>query len=129
MASRWFLGLSAAVWLPYGLFCLIQPSFLQGAAGVVATSATGTAELRAMYGGLQAAIGVLCVLGCVSESWRRHAVVCLGVLAAGLGLGRLAALAVAGGVSTYSLSVLLFEFATASVALALTRREPESAGP
>ncbi len=63
MAIRVFLGLVALVWLPYGLLCFFQPGFLAGAAGVTSTSATGSTELRAMYGGLQVAIGVLALAG------------------------------------------------------------------
>jgi hypothetical protein len=51
---RIFFALTALVWLPYGIFCFFQPGYLAQAAGVTATSATGTIELRAMYGGLQA---------------------------------------------------------------------------
>ena len=50
MGAQIFLGVSALVWLPYGIFCLLQPSFLEGAAGVAASTATGTVELRAMPG-------------------------------------------------------------------------------
>ena len=54
LAVRIFLALSALIWLPYGVFCLIQPQFLAGAAGVAFTSPTGSTEIRAMYGGLSA---------------------------------------------------------------------------
>ena len=127
MADRVFLGACSLVWLPYGIFCLVQPSFLDGAAGVAATSATGTAELRAMYGGLQAAIGVLCLCGCLSPAWRPSALTALVFLAAGLGLGRLVAVAAGAGVSSYTAVALVFEFATAGLALALLRRRPAAA--
>ena len=38
-------------------------------AGVAATNATGTVELRAMYGGLQTAIGALALLAGLSPAW------------------------------------------------------------
>jgi len=122
MAARIFLGLSALVWLPYGLFCLVQPSFLEGAAGVVAISATGTVELRAMYGGLQAGIGALCVAGCAAPAWRGHALVAVLFLTAGLGLARFAGAATGGGFSAYTAAALVLEFASAGLALALYRR-------
>ena len=50
MAARIFLALSALVWLLYGLYCLLVPGSLAEAAGVAATTPTGTTELRAMYG-------------------------------------------------------------------------------
>ena len=54
MATRIFLLLSALLWLPYGIYCWLHPSYLAEAAGVVFQ---GSTELRAMYGGLQAALG------------------------------------------------------------------------
>ena len=124
MGPQIFLGLSALLWLPYGIFCLLQPSFLEGAAGIAATTATGTVELRAMYGGLQAALGVLCALGCASATWRGHALVALGFLTAGLGLARLAGLAAGGGLSSYTAMALVLEFASAGLALVWARKLP-----
>ena len=122
MGPQVFLGLSALLWLPYGVFCLLQPSFLEGAAGVAANTATGTVELRAMYGGLQAAIGILCAMGCVSPVWRGHALVAVGFLTAGLGLARLAGVAAGGGLSSYTGVALVFEFVSACLALAFARK-------
>jgi hypothetical protein len=122
MAARIFLGVSALVWILYGLFCLANPSFLEGAAGVAASSATGTVELRAMYGGLQVAIGVLCVLGYTSAAWCHNVLTTLGILTAGLGLGRLAGVVLGGGLSSYTTGALAFELAGAVVAFTLARR-------
>ena len=55
--TRLFLAANALLWLPYGLYCFLVPEFLAEAAAVSATTSTGTVELRAMYGGLQAGIG------------------------------------------------------------------------
>ena len=41
MAARIFLGLSALIWLPYGIWCLLDPAQLAGSAGVSFVSATG----------------------------------------------------------------------------------------
>ncbi len=122
MATQVFLGLSVLVWLPYGLFCLFQPGFLEGAAGVAATTSTGAVELRAMYGGLQAAIGVLCAAGLRSPSWRDHALVASGVLASGLFLARLVGAGMAGEVSSYTGGALVFELLIAGAAFLLLRR-------
>lgn len=136
MAPQLFLGLSALLWLPYGVLCLLQPSFLEGAAGVAAITSTGTVELRAMYGGLQAAIGALCALGCLSPAWRSHALVALGFLTAGLGLARLAGVFLGGGLSSYTTMALVLEYASAGLALAFARKRgawgsriPPRAGP
>ena len=123
MGSRVFLGVSALVWFPYGLLCLAKPSILENTAGVVASTVTGTVELRAMYGGLQVAIGALCTLGCVSRAWRTCALTSLGVLTAGLGLGRIVGVTAGGGLSSYTAAALGFELVSAVLAFTLARNE------
>lgn len=109
MAVRIFLALSALLWLPYGVFCFLRPDSLAQAAGVTATTATATIELRAMYGGLQAALGVLAALALLRPTLRRPAVVTLACAYAGLGLSRLLATLLAGEVSAYTGFALALE--------------------
>ena len=116
MAARIYLGLSALVWLPYGLFCLLQPGFLEGAAGVSGLDATGSTELRAMYGGLQAALGVLAGAAFLRPALRGSAVLTLALLSTGLLLGRLVGVALDGGLSGYTGGALVFELASAGFA-------------
>jgi hypothetical protein len=127
MAVRIFLGLSVLVWLPYGIWCVMQPGFLAGAAGVASSTPTGTTELRAMYGGLQAAIGALALCALLRPSLARPALVALVFLPAGLFLGRLAGLGLDGGVSSYTATALVFEAACALWAGWLLTRVPEPA--
>jgi hypothetical protein len=121
MATRIFLGLSALVWLPYGIFCFFQPGYLGEAAGVTIGSTTGSIEIRAMYGGLQAAIGVLAALAIFRPDWVRPALVLLLFLPAGLGTARLLGAALEGEVSAYTGFALLFEFSSVTVAAWLLR--------
>lgn len=127
MAVRLFLGFSALVWLPYGIFCIFQPSFLAVAAGVVANSATAVTEIRAMYGGLEAGIGALC-LGAL---WRpvlvRPALLTLCFVCAGLALTRSAGLFIDSSASAYTFGALAIEIPSAVIAVMLSRR-PDSAG-
>ena len=109
---------------PYGLFCLVQPAFLDGAAGVVATTPTGTTELRAMYGGLQAGIGALMVLALVRPNLVEGALLALACLAGGLGFARLVGAVADGSFSTYTLSALFFEFALLSACVFFLRARP-----
>jgi len=128
MAARIFLIVSTFIWLPYGVFCFFQPGFLEGAAGVSAINATATTELRAMYGGLQAAIGVLAALAVVREPLRRPALVTVGFLSAGLGMSRLAGVALDGDLSPYTASAIVFELTSAVVAgWILLRRADQTA--
>jgi hypothetical protein len=122
LAARIFLALCAVLWLPYGLMCLVNPGSLADAAGVVATSATGTVELRAMYGGLQAAVGALALAGAVRPALAPHALLALGALSAGLGISRLASAALAGAFESYTLGALGFEWTMLVATLALWRR-------
>lgn len=129
LAVRIFLALSAVLWLPYGVQCLLDPSVLAAAAGVTATSATGTTELRAMYGGLQIALGLLALAGAVRPALAQHALVALGVVSAGLGIARLGAAVISGEFASYTLMALALEFTLLAVSCALLLRVPFAAPP
>jgi hypothetical protein len=127
MATRIFLGLSALLWLPYGIYCFFQPGSLAGAAGVAFTSPTGATELRATYGGLTVAIGGIALLGALRSDWARYALVTLGTVCAGFGVARLLGSALDGGVGAYTTQALLLEFVTLALALWLLRRPAAAA--
>jgi hypothetical protein len=129
MGARIFLALSALVWLPYGLFCFVDPGFLAGAAGVAFQSPTGSTELRAMYGGLQAGLGALALAGCMRPPLQRSALLALGFLTAGLALARLGGVALDGAVSAYTLAGLGFEFTSAGLSAFLLSRPSALARP
>jgi hypothetical protein len=122
VAATIFLMLSAAVWLPYGLYCLSAPQFLAEAAGVAFTTPTGSTELRAMYGGLQAGLGALALGGALRPSLRRPALVSLLFLATGLCSSRALGALLDGSVSSYTVAGLFFEITTALVSAWLLSR-------
>lgn len=124
MGARIFLGLFGLFSIVYGLFCFLRPEFLDGFAGVAATSATGTVELRAMYGGLQTAFGALALLGALRAAFTHAALLAAAVLCAGLGTFRLLGAFVAGELSSYTGQGLVFELGAAALALTLLRRLP-----
>ena len=121
MVAKLFLGASALIWLPYGLFCFASPGFLADAAGVGALSATGTTELRAMYGGLQAAIGAMALAALLRPALVAPALWMLGALATGLASARLIGAALDGAWTSYTFGGLAFEIPTLAVAWALLR--------
>ena len=123
MAIQVFLVLSALVWLPYGIYCFLMPETLLASAGLSAMSATGTTELRAMYGGLQAAIGVMAAAAVFRPTLRRSALAALAFLSVGLGTGRLFGLALDGDVTSYTGGAVVFEFASAAAAIWFHARE------
>ena len=123
--DRIVLGISAPLWFLYGLYCFFVPGSLADPAGVMATHGTGSAELRAMYGGMQAALGALCGLGFANPSYRRTALTTLLFLTLGLGLARLAGALLDDGFSAYTGMAFAFEYGSAGLAaLALRRSEP-----
>ena len=112
---RIFLLFQTLLWLPYGVFCFFNPEFLDGAAEIRAHGATGLTELRAMYGGLQAGIGLFCGLSLLRENLQPSALRMLVFLTGGLGFARLLAAFISQNFSGYTIGALLFEFASFAV--------------
>lgn len=125
--ARIFLGLSVLLWIPYGIYCFVQPGALAEAAGVVSTSATGSTELRAMYGGLQVAIGSLALAGFLREKLVASALLAIAFLCGGLFSARLLGLFIDGGLSAYTGLGLAFEATSLFFALFLSRGGEASA--
>jgi multidrug transporter EmrE-like cation transporter len=121
---RLFLGVSAFVWISYGLFCFINPAYLVEIAGVSSSSATGTTELRAMYGGLQAALGVLAGAALFQDSLQRPALVTLAFVCSGLFMARLLGALLGAEVSSYTAVASLFELLSSTFATRLLVRLP-----
>jgi hypothetical protein len=129
-AARAYLVIAALLWLPYGLYCFARPEALADAAGVRFVTPTGSTELRAMYGGLQAAIGLLAAAGALRRAaLARPALVALAFLWTGLATARLAGLALDGGLSSYTALALGLETLSALAAALLLRRRPALAPP
>jgi len=112
MNPRWhrvltqvFLAANSLFWLPWGLINLIWPESWAG--DVIPnlnvydlSSAVARTEVRAMYGGLQMAIGIFALLGVFRPKYRDAAFVFFLLALTGLALCRLAAMIVEGE-STY----------------------------
>ncbi len=121
---RLFLAASALIWLPYGVLCFVSPALLAEAAGVASTSTTGTTELRAMYGGLQAALGVLSGAAFFQPSLQRPALIALSFLCAGLFMARLLGALFDTEFSSYTMLALFFELLSSTFATRLLARPP-----
>lgn len=122
MIARLFLGLQALLLVPYGVYCFLHPGFLEGAAGIAAVNATGTTELRAMYGGLQVAIGVLALAAALQPRSLQATLVLLGTMFAGLGASRLAGALLGGDWSAYTVYAFCYELGSAAILLLLWAR-------
>ena len=112
MIARIFLGLQAVLFIPYGIYCLVDPGMLAGSAGLTATTVTGTIELQAMYGGLQVAVGVMCVMGLLRQDCEFVALYALLFLFAGLAVVRVSLGLMRGDFSDYTVIAMIFESAS-----------------
>ena len=59
MWTQGYLAVSVLVWVGYGLYCFFEPATLEEAAGLAIGSRVARTEVRAMYGCLQIAMGVM----------------------------------------------------------------------
>ena len=123
MAERTFLAAMAIVWLPYGLYCFLDPNALRAMAGLTAMTPTALTELRAMYGGLQSAVGGFCLAATVRRHLVRPALLMLAAILPGLASARLLGLVLDGSWSVYTAFGLAFEVGGSLIAVALLRRQ------
>ncbi len=121
MGQRIFLAISVIIWLPYGIYCFLQPDSLEAAAGLASTTPAGRTEIRAMYGGLQAALGGLALAAFFKAQWVRPALTAIAVLTGGLFLARLVGALMDGSFTTYTTGALIFELLSALAATWLLR--------
>ncbi|MBQ0795843.1 MULTISPECIES: DUF4345 family protein [Zhongshania] len=108
-------------WFGIGAWLIYDPSALESYAGVAALTPTGEAELRAMYGGMELAIGGAVLLALLRPRWRCHVLFLNGVVAGGIAGGRLVGVALAGTMSVYTASALAFELSTVVICWLLAR--------
>ena len=115
MAARIFLGISALIWVPFGVYCLFVPGFLGEAAGVAFATPTGSTDMRATYGGLTLVIGGFALMGALREPCRGNGLLMLSAACTGLGGARLIGLALDGGFSAWTGQALALELGTAAI--------------
>ena len=121
MLCKIFLGVTGFVFASYGLMCLFVPTTVGEAAELGLASEVAVAEVRAMYGGLQLAIGVLALLGSFRPALEKTALLSLCFLFAGLAGGRLFAIALASEAGVYNYAAFGYEAASVLAAIALVR--------
>lgn len=109
MVLKIYLVACAFVFVPYGLMCFLNPALLIDSAGIQAISPTGTTELRAMYGGLQTAVGILAISALLRPSLTNAFLVTLLTVMSGLLLARVTGTTFDGGFTGYTGMALAFE--------------------
>jgi hypothetical protein len=100
-----FLGFNSLFWLPWGFVNLVWPKawagdVISGMDVYDLSSAVARTEVRAMYGGLQMAIGLFALLGVFKPKYRDAALVFFVIALTGLSLCRLGGM-IAEGESSY----------------------------
>ena len=139
-----FFALNALVWIPWGVICLFIPEAWSGQVipGMTVfdlSLAVARTEVRAMYGGLQIAIGLLALIAIIKPRHRETALLFYVMALSGLALSRIYGLIVEGsedivmfsiavtgdnynqvGLGMYELPYFLFAWA-----LFLTRPKPQ----
>lgn len=117
-----FLAVSSLCWIGLGLWAFVTPESLLGAAGVAAGTRSGVVELRAMYGGLPTAVGVMAAAALVRpREFRRPALLVLAYLCGGLFVARLLGALLAREMTPFLASALLFEILSTVFAVHLLR--------
>jgi hypothetical protein len=111
MFARVVLGLTGLMFAAYGLACLFVPSLPAGYSGMALPNASAVTEVVAMYGGLQAAMGVLFLYCTVRTEHLRAGLVAMVALVGGLALSRAFGLVVHGA-SEYNLGAVVYETTT-----------------
>jgi len=123
MLVRGVLLFSVVVWLPYGIYCFFVPEVLEEGAGLVARTPTAMTEVRAMYGGLQIAIGGLALAALLRPRLAAGVLLTLAFLTGGLGTTRALGAIVDGAWSAYTLGALGFEFVACALAVAASKKQ------
>jgi hypothetical protein len=115
--GKLILGVSAFVFIAYGLVSLVSPAVPSGLAGLEMSNGDAFAEIGAMYGGLQTGIGLFCLLALLKSEYYRSGLVLLAVGIGSLALARSLSLMVAvPSVTAYTHGALVYEFVTAVLA-------------
>ena len=115
--GRTLLGISALVFIGYGLVSLASPAIPSGFAGLKMSNGDAFAEVGAMYGGLQTGIGIFCLLAFLKSDFYSAGLVLLILGIGTLAMARLiSCLLATDPVSTYTYSALAYEFTTAILA-------------
>ncbi len=115
--ARIVLGLNGLIFVGYGALCLFVPTTLTAAAGLGMETTVATTEVRAMYGGLECALGVLFLLAAVRASLLEPGLIAGVTVFTGLGVARALGIALDGGPGAYNVVAMIYELVSAGLML------------
>jgi hypothetical protein len=117
MLGKIILGISALVFISYGVVSLLFPAIPSGLAGLEMSNGDAIAEIGAMYGGLQSGIGMFCLLALLKREFYKSGLVLLTLSIGSLAAARLFSLLMTTeAISAYSYGALVYEFSTTVIA-------------
>ncbi len=123
--ARIVLGLTAIMFGGHGAMCLLNPETIANESGIVLSSPGAAVEARAMYGGLEFALGLYFGVSAAHSVWAKSALVVLVVVFGGLAVARSSGLLLMGEADAYNLRALAYESTSlllgAGALLALSR--------
>ena len=120
--SKVFVLATALIFFVYGLLFFAMP--LETFGFVVdgsVTSSSAVIDLRATYGGMSAAVGVILLLLASNVKTLRVAVVSVFLLMFGMAFGRSLGIYLDGGANAYMYGYLILELAACAIALLLLK--------
>ena len=119
MLAKFILWVTALIFISYGLACLFWPELPAGYAGLDMLNGDAQVEIGAMYGGLQTAFGIACLLGAVRNDLQRHMLLMVALVVGGLAIGRIYGAFLVAGVGplgVYTWGAMAFEVTTTLLA-------------
>ena len=105
-----YLIFTVLVWLPWGLLCVFDTTVIEDVIGVASVTASGNSDLRAMYGGVQTAVGLMAVLALYDRWFFPNLLFTLAIVGACLASSRTYGLWVDDSSTAYTWGVLAYEY-------------------
>ena len=105
-----YLLFTVLVWLPWGLMCVFDITLVADIIGVSGTTPSGNSDLRAMYGGVQTAVGLIAALALYDTRFFPNLLFTLAFVGTCLALSRTYGLFVDDSSTAYTWGVLAYEY-------------------
>jgi hypothetical protein len=105
-----YLVFTVLVWLPWGLLCVFDITVIADIIGVVGVTPSGNSDLRAMYGGVQTAVGLIAALALYDTRFFPNLLFTLAFVGSCLALSRTYGLLADDSSSGYTWGVLAYEY-------------------
>ena len=104
-----YLIFNVAVWLPWGLICIFDIARIQDIIGVTSVTASGSTDIRVMYGGVQSAVGLMAARALYDQRHLESFLHALAIMGCTMALSRVLGLIIDGSSTFYTWGVLFYE--------------------